>query len=251
MSFVFTPPTQAPAPPAPAASKKRKPPVMSQAEVSSYVRSEMTQGSLAKATREYLSCLDKCHLRFPVGERPAPRNRKKRPTLSGEANRKRRLTRWKTQNALLKNCLKSCKDKWYKAATDLIGDANRNKTVPDILRHILSMLVKQPVKKKSVKKKGGRKTKRKTKKGGKRKTRRKKSRRRTRVKSGGQTGCDTINDCPSECLLAGNHWKCEKKEHDEGKFCYQEETKSRDDYEVPHTYFPRTRRRRRPVPFIL
>jgi hypothetical protein len=133
---------------------------MSQAEVFSYVYSEITQGSLAKATREYLSCLDNCHLRFPVGERPAPRNRKKRPTLSGAANRKRRLTRWKTQNALLKNCLELCKDKWYKAATDLIGEANLI-LYPDILRHILSMLVKLRVEKKSAKKKGGRKTRRK------------------------------------------------------------------------------------------
>jgi hypothetical protein len=63
-----------------------------------------------------------------------------------------------------------CKDKWYKAATDLIGEANL-KLYPDILRHILSMLVKQPVKKK---KKGGRKTRRK--KG----TKRRKTKRRKR-----------------------------------------------------------------------
>ena len=250
MSFVFKPPTPAPAP-APAASKKRKPPEMSQAEVKNYVYSEITHGSLAKATREYLSCIDNCHRRFPNGrkeDKPVmpkkTKGRKPKLTLSGDG-RKRRLIKWKKQNTLLNTCLKVCKDKWYKAATDLIGDANLI-LYPDILRHILSMLAQQPMKKKSVKKKGGRKTRRKTRRKAKRKTRRKKSRRRTRVKSGGQTGCDTINDCPSESLEAGNHWKCEEKEHDEGKFCYQEETKSRDDYEVP-----RTRGRRRPFPFIL
>ena len=169
--FTFAEPPAAPTPaaptsaaPTPAASKKRKSaPVMSHAEVEFVVYTEMAVGSLAEATREYLSCLDNCHLRFPDGgeeKRPAPRNRKKRPTLSGPKNRKRRLTMWKTQNALLNNCLKSCKDKWYKAATDLIGEANLI-LYPDILSHILSMLVKQPVKKKSVKKKGGRKTRRK------------------------------------------------------------------------------------------
>ena len=130
------------------------------------------------------------------------------------------------------------------AIVGLLGQENQDLNA-DVLGKIFKMLEE---KKKSVKKKGGRKTRRKTrrkaKRKAKRKTRRKKSRRRTRVKSGGQTGCITTDDCPSESLEAGNHWKCEEKEHDDGKFCYQEETKSRDDYEVP-------RRRRHPFQFIL
>ena len=141
-------------------------PVMSQKEVVSVVYSEMGLGSLAEATRKYLSCVDNCHRRYPGGrkeDKPVmpkkPKGRKQRPTLSGDG-RKRRLMRWKIKNQNLNTCLKSCKAKWYHAVIDLIGEANfqMNK---DVLSHILTMLVKPRAKKKSAKKKGGRKTRRK------------------------------------------------------------------------------------------
>ena len=71
------------------------------------------------------------------------------------------------------------------------------------------------------------------------------------VKAAGATAADNLKnlvgfyareDKPTYWAM----YEREEKEHDEGKFCYQEETKSRDDYEVP-----RTRGRRRPFPFIL
>ena len=83
------------------APEGKPPPVMSQKEVVSVVYSEMGLGSLAEATRKYLSCVDNCHRRYPGGrkeDKPVmpkkPKGRKQRPTLSGDG-RKRRLMRWK------------------------------------------------------------------------------------------------------------------------------------------------------------
>jgi len=131
------------------------------------VIAEMQRGSLAEATRKYLSCVDKCHLKNPGGRKEdqpvmpkKTKGRKLKLTLSGPMNRKRRFIKWKKQNTLLNTCLKLCKAKWYNAVIDLIGEANfqMNK---DVLSHILTLLVKPRAKKKSAKKKGGRKTRRK------------------------------------------------------------------------------------------
>ena len=70
-----------------------------------------------------------------------------------------------------------CKNEWYRAVVNLIGDYNYNSLNEDVLSHILTMVVKPRAKKKSAKKKSAKK--KSAKKGG-RKTRRKKGTRRKR-----------------------------------------------------------------------
>ena len=178
MSFVFNPPTPTPAPPKPPpqpkpATKKRKtPPVMSEKEVKNLLYSEMGRGgSLSEATRKYLRCVETCYVRYGDG---APEKEPRIPNRrSISYNRKReKWVVWNNQNKKLKRCLTRCKNEWYRAVVNLIGDYNYNSLNEDVLSHILTMVVKPRAKKKSAKKKSA-------KKGG-RKTRRKKGTRRKR-----------------------------------------------------------------------
>ena len=223
-----------------------RPNKIKQQKISDKINEALTKSDFEIAEAAYKKCLEDCknsedYRKFAAG--PPKKVMMMNPRRRRERNRTRMIS-YKRAKSNYEKCVRQCNDDWYMAIVGLLGQENQDLNA-DVLGKIFKMLEE---KKKSVKKKGGRKTRRKTrrkaKRKAKRKTRRKKSRRRTRVKSGGQTGCITTDDCPSESLEAGNHWKCEEKEHDDGKFCYQEETKSRDDYEVP-------RRRRHPFQFIL
>jgi hypothetical protein len=191
MSFVFNPPTPTPAPPKPPpqpkpATKKRKtPPVMSEKEVKNLLYSEMGRGgSLSEATRKYLRCVENCYVRYGDG---APEKEPRIPNRrSISYNRKReKWVVWNNQNKKLKRCLTRCKNEWYRAVVNLIGDYNYRLN-KDVLSHILTMVVKPRAKKKSAKKKsakkGGRKTRRKKGTRRKRKTRKGKTRKRKRRK---------------------------------------------------------------------
>jgi len=149
----------------------------------------MTRGSLKEATDKYLRCVENCYVRYGDG---APEKKPTKPTnrTSISYNYKRgKMVVWKNQNKKLKTCLTRCKNEWYRAVVNLIGDYNYRPN-KDVLSHILTMLVKPRAKKKSAKKKtptasakkGGRKTRRKKGTRRKRKTRKGKTRKRKRRK---------------------------------------------------------------------
>ena len=160
-------PTPAPAPASMNQNNKRarddEPQQESQAKNLETWYMAMTRGSLKEATDKYLRCVENCYVKYGDG---APEKKPRIPNRASISyNHKRgKMVVWKKQNEKLKRCLTQCKNEWYRAVVNLIGDYNYRLN-KDVLSHILTMVVKPRAKKKSAKKKsakqGGRKTRRK------------------------------------------------------------------------------------------